>query len=222
MTLKSLIRNWFIPPGFTRLIRKQTKIKDINEFISPVQLRHLFRYNFAKDQISTGEVLDAACGSGYGSEILLYDHYFGIDYADYNIKYAEENYYQDDRSFIEKDIYLLSDLFEGKRFDSIISFETLEHLDNPVLALQVFDKILKPGGKIVASIPLNHPDVVYHKRIYNHKEIYKIMVQTNSMQFYHVEEFLQSHLCVKALTELLPDNVKGTWLGVLTKNTPNS
>lgn len=218
MTLKKLVRNWLIPPGFTRLLIKQSKPKDINEFISPVQLRHLFRYNFAKKHIYSGEVLDAACGSGYGSEILPYNNYFGIDYADYNIKYAADNYSQGNRKYIEKDIYLLSDLFEKNRFDSIVSFETLEHLDNPILALQVFDKLLKPGGKIVASIPLNHPDILYHKKVYNHESVRRLLFQANLNQFYQIEEYLQLHLSLKPLSELLPDDIQGTWLGVLMKN----
>ncbi len=48
---------------------------------------------------------------------------------------------------------ILSAPFEDKSFDLVFFFETLEHVDNPFLAIQEIRRILKPKGMLVASAP---------------------------------------------------------------------
>ncbi len=65
MSLQRKISKWLIPQGVYELIRKGKAMKDINEFISPVTLRHIKRYEFANSIVKGGRILDAASGSGY-------------------------------------------------------------------------------------------------------------------------------------------------------------
>lgn len=219
MSIKRKITSWLLPPAFYEIIRGKTqKKKDINEFITPVQLRHIKRYEFAKLYINGGRILDSACGSGYGSDLISdYDEYIGIDYADYCIKFALENYTDNNRRFINGDIYNLNEIFDKNSFDAIISFETLEHIDRPEIAIQVFMNLLKSGGKLITSIPINHPDRIYHKRIYNHNDIMNLVDTLNPEIVKSIEEYHQQHLVLTKLNNLLPNDALGTWIGVITK-----
>ena len=73
-------------------------------------------------------VLDAACGSGYGSNILSKKakSVLSLDYSWPAIKFAKENFKSKKIKFIKTNIMN----FKFKRkFDAIISVETLEHLN---------------------------------------------------------------------------------------------
>ena|SRR3990167_5407291 len=95
-------------------------------FDHPERELHLYRYSKAREFIH-GKVLDVACGWGYGSFMLQNktDKIIGID-NDYKALYYAINHYSD-IEFIEQDI-------EEEPLpvvDCIVSFETVEHLENP-------------------------------------------------------------------------------------------
>lgn len=46
---------------------------------------------------------------------------------------------------------------EGGRFDSVVMSEILEHLEDPVAALQSVSRWMKPGGQIWINVPANSP-----------------------------------------------------------------
>ena len=183
--------------------------------VTPTCLEHIRRYEFAKTNLHGSVILDAACGVGYGSEFLEpVEQYVGIDYAKYNIKYAKDTYGNYNRRFIDADIYKLENIFPDRSFDTIISFETLEHLDRPQDVLSIFFRLLKPQGKLIVSIPLNHPDTVYHKCIYNHRSIKLLFSQYSPQYEFYLQEYLQTSLKIRELSETLPINHKGYWIGV--------
>lgn len=208
------------PPGFHQFLRLGTKPrKDVNETVSPIQLRHVYRYQFARQYLRGETVLDGACGAGYGSDILEpLRGYIGIDYADYCIEYANAHYSAPHRRFIQGDIYALQEgILDDASVDAIVSFETLEHVEEPAKVLAAFMRVLRPGGRIVMSIPLNHPDLVYHKRIYSYDDVRELVMPFCEGGEHRLEEFLQLHLSIGKLEASLPRETKGTWLGVLTK-----
>lgn len=43
-------------------------------------------------------------------------------------------------------------------FDIIISFETLEHVENPESVLNEFYRLLSPGGRLITSVPNDWSD----------------------------------------------------------------
>jgi len=104
---------------------------------------HRNRYEFAP---VSGKVLDAACGCGYGSKILESRGFkvIGIDIEREAVDWAREwfpgpKYYVADAQ-LEFPITV----------DWVVSFETIEHLKAPVVALHNFALISK---NIVVSVP---------------------------------------------------------------------
>jgi SAM-dependent methyltransferase len=93
---------------------------------------HLARYEWVAKQLPPGSaVLDLACGVGYGSYILAQAGHtvIGMDRDAEAIAYAKANYAHPDAQFMVGDV---SDLAEDKNnLDAVISFETIEHIDDP-------------------------------------------------------------------------------------------
>lgn len=90
---------------------------------------HRMRYHLAAGFLQPGDaVLDAACGIGYGADILC-DRggvdYMGIDRADV----IHDDYRGYHRMFLQEDLDLWSTVWNT--FDVSVSFETIEHLEDP-------------------------------------------------------------------------------------------
>lgn len=43
--------------------------------------------------------------------------------------------------------------YDNKTFDHIVCVEGLEHIENPANAIREFSRLLRPGGKLVVSVP---------------------------------------------------------------------
>jgi len=110
-----------------------------------VSLDHLFRYRFAA-QIANANILDAACGNGYGADIMAANKNRVTAVDIHPLPTAVTTF-----TFIQGDI--ANAPWGSKKFSHIVSFETLEHLKNPDMAMAHFAASLKPGGFIIASVP---------------------------------------------------------------------
>lgn len=131
--------------------------KHLNEILH----QHTRRYKFASGLVE-GNVLDASCGSGYGTEILNKeaDTALGVDVSREAIDYATKNYKGEFATYdLEKE-------FPKKEFDWIVSFETIEHLENPDLFLSSVNLYAK---HFIFSIPINNPSK-FHKQVYTLEE----------------------------------------------------
>jgi len=129
---------------------------------------HRLRYKFAKE-FACGRVLDAACGTGYGSTLLKYDEYVGIDVSSDAIQYANATYPNN---------YYTMNLIKPKSlglFDCIVSLETLEHLIKPNIAVDFFNQSLVSGGTIVVSVPNKWRLTRYHKQKFNVHKLRNMM-----------------------------------------------
>ncbi|MFA5037179.1 MAG: class I SAM-dependent methyltransferase [Candidatus Izemoplasmatales bacterium] len=93
-----------------------------------IDIQHIQRYEFAKNFVNGRTVYDAACGCGYGSIILDASEYVGIDRDSDAIEFATRYYSSDTAKFINHD---LQDMGSFDQFDVCISFETIEHLEEP-------------------------------------------------------------------------------------------
>lgn len=173
---------------FYHLFRKHILKRDVQMLISPITLRHIERYRLASTLLlKQGRLLDAACGSGYGSAYLTDHEYVGLDLDSGVIRYAKSNYAG---SFYNMSVEQASELGS---FDHIVSFETLEHVDDPDQTLGVLIKILKPGGCMVMSFPLNHPDTIYHQHVFNRDSVRLILEKHFRPDLFSMQFLLQKH-----------------------------
>jgi SAM-dependent methyltransferase len=114
---------------------------------------HLARYRFASRFVRGKSVLDIACGVGYGSDLLSKAGASRVDGVDINedvIAYARENYASESTRFLPGDIYTFS---SPARYDVIVSFETIEHVDDYGKALANIFRLLSDSGRLIISSP---------------------------------------------------------------------
>ncbi len=130
---------------------------------------HLSRYVFALRYAANKDILDVACGTGYGSALLssVAANVVGIDVSQEAILWAKKhNSFYSPVHFLVKDID--KSLITGS-FDLIVSFETVEHLSNPGKFLSNIRHCLRSKGKFIFSVPLEDPPNKFHKFRYNWK-----------------------------------------------------
>jgi cyclopropane fatty-acyl-phospholipid synthase-like methyltransferase len=96
------------------------------EYISPAHVRHIMRYVKACQFLKPGiSVLDAACGTGYGTAIISKTNPVnGLDFNKDAIIEARKNYPK--LFFLEADLLKFSSL-PTIPYDAIVSIETIEH-----------------------------------------------------------------------------------------------
>ena len=127
-----------------------------NEATGSETLRlHLERYQFAKENLVAGTLLDLACGVGYGTALLSEDpritHAVGVDISAAAVEYANRRYSREGVSYICSEAlkYL-----PAEQFDNIVSLETIEHVDEPKALFAHLVSLLAPRGRFMASVPI--------------------------------------------------------------------
>lgn len=161
-------------------------IGDMKQYIPTLQ-EHLARYNFALQPALNKTVLDAACGTGYGTNLLkeAASRVTGIDVDQDTIDYAS-NLYRD----IEFGIIDLNKTFPADKFDLCVSFETIEHLKHPEVFLQ---NVADNCEEFLFSIPVNNPSK-YHVQVWNKDQIYAMMSKYwANITWFHQEGFSIFH-----------------------------
>lgn len=157
---------------------------------------HLARYNFAKQFCKDKRVLDISCGEGYGSYILSLagsKEVVGLDISEETILTAKKNYKSDNLNYLVSDAGALKDL-KDNYFDLIVSFETIEHLNEVDNYLKEIQRVAKNDAIIIISCPNDYyyyPTEEefneFHKRKYTFND-FKIL--TESILGKKVEYFL--------------------------------
>ncbi|NOT47722.1 MAG: class I SAM-dependent methyltransferase, partial [Acidobacteria bacterium] len=120
--------------------------------LSPYWGEHAARYVFALPFVAGKSILDIACGTGYGIAILKEKAGY-VTGVDVDIEAAREAKAEcDNRSGV-----LLGDglglPFRDESFDTITSFETLEHLHERSKFLAELRRVLRPHGTLILSTP---------------------------------------------------------------------
>jgi 2-polyprenyl-3-methyl-5-hydroxy-6-metoxy-1,4-benzoquinol methylase len=115
--------------------------------VQEIKKDHVNRYRFAERYV-TGRTLDAACGCGYGSKILLEtaSEVVGVDDSIEAIEWARE--------FFRGPQFIKGRIEESPwsgQFETVVSLETLEHLQEPEEALKAFRRACV--GTLIASVP---------------------------------------------------------------------
>lgn len=185
-----------------RFIPEQTDIE--------LEIEHLNRYRFARQFVSGKAVLDAACGEGYGSSMLAQDasRVVGIDISEESVSHAKMRYASNNTAF---QVASISDLpFGAAEFDVVVSFETLEHVDETCQQrfLQEISRVLKRDGILVISTP-NHK--IYKQRGENHFHVRELEFgefrELLGQKFQHIHFFSQQFEICNAIAS--PQNEAG-------------
>lgn len=138
-----------------RIVPDEMDMKD--SFDRQSYALHMERYRFAGKHIIGTNILDMACGIGYGSYSIATEHIArnlsitAVDIDTEAIKLANEKYKHAGIQFLQSDIFSFEPL---KQFDTIISLETIEHLQNPERFLEKINTLLAPGGRLIISAPV--------------------------------------------------------------------
>jgi SAM-dependent methyltransferase len=121
---------------------------------NPIHQRLLKAYVLAADLVKCN-LLEVGCGEGRGIDWILprVSQYSAIDkiepvIAELKAKYPTAN-------FFSGNIPPLS-VFADNSFDSIVSFQVIEHIENDKLFLKEIHRVLKPGGIALLTTP-NRP-----------------------------------------------------------------
>lgn len=117
---------------------------------------HIARYSFARPYCTNKRVLDIACGEGYGSHLMARwgaAEVVGADVSPEALQSANAHFSSERISFVQSEGETLLDKFEPQSFDLIVSFETIEHVSDPVKFLSNLKTLVKPGGFIAISCP---------------------------------------------------------------------
>ena len=119
---------------------------------------HLARYRFATQFARGLRVLDAASGEGYGTAMLAgagAASAVGVEIDAAAAAAARQKYGLD---YVEGDVCELP--FGDASFDLVVSFETVEHVEDPAKAVSEFKRVLVPDGTLVVSTPNTEESLV--------------------------------------------------------------
>jgi len=117
--------------------------------IDGIRRDHVARYVWAARQLKPGmTVIDAACGVGYGSKILAEAGCFvtAYDRSEEAIAYAREHYAHERINYRCEDVSALGVM---RPADAAVCFETIEHIEHPLVLLQS----LRAAPLLLASVP---------------------------------------------------------------------
>ncbi|MGW1809123.1 class I SAM-dependent methyltransferase [Streptomyces sp. NPDC002078] len=180
-----------------QFLKKKIAHRDVHVRLDAVSVRHVARYALANDVIAGRSVLDAACGGGYGGYVLhKAAEYTGLDLDGQALREARRLF--PGLRFLKGSVFDLP--CENASIGAVVTFETLEHIRQPERAMAEFARVLSPGGVLIGSIPINHPDRIYHVRPYSATEAYEIftsderlkvtdvLLQTGAFQFEPIED----------------------------------
>ncbi len=117
---------------------------------------HMRRYLLAQQCVVGKRVLDIACGTGYGGDILRRGGarlVIGMDISREALAYAGKRWKSaiSKARFVQADAHCLP-LPDGS-LDVIVSFETLEHLNGPQRFLAEAKRVLAADGRLIVSTP---------------------------------------------------------------------
>ena len=140
-----------------------------------IALEHLHRYAFARELSAGKRVLDIACGEGYGSEMLSRNakSVVGVDINPATVAHAMTKYRSPKVRFIEGACEKIP--LPDKSVDLVVSFETLEHIEDHDQFLGEIERVLDSGGILVISTPEKsaYSDKPKHVNPFHKKELYR-------------------------------------------------
>ncbi|MCJ2127959.1 glycosyltransferase [Methylobacterium sp. E-045] len=169
----------------------------------PIRHQHHHRYLFATRFCLGRDVLDVACGEGYGSALLgtVARSVIGVDLDEATVEFARRNYVKNNLSFRKGDAANIQD---RESFDVVVSFETIEHLVDHESFMIGVKKALRTDGLLIISSP--------------DKDVYTL--EDGHQNEFHLKELTRSQFDVlirghfKNVAVLEQDSIAGSIIGL--------
>src|SRR4051794_21497672 len=112
--------------------------------------RHLAVYEWIARRCAGLDVVDMACGEGYGTDVLAANatRVTGVDANPDAYEHARLKYTRPGVTFVRE-------LVEGysEPCDAVVFLQTIEHVQEPKAVLDHFKSMLRPGGTAYVSTP---------------------------------------------------------------------
>lgn len=131
-----------------------------------IEQDHLERYKFTAQFVKDKNILDIACGVGWGAKFLKESgakSVDGVDIMEEAIQFARDNYSDENiKYFISGAVEYLP----NKKYDVVVSHVTIEQIKDYQAVLNNFYNWLVPGGLLIISSPnriITSPNSVSHK-----------------------------------------------------------
>ena len=141
------ILNKIFNSGKVYLLKEQFRPSILGLFLNPFYFARKALYVNIKAYSKNikGITLDIGCGSKPYMNMFLTDKYIGMDIeiSGHNHEYSPVDIFYDG----------ITIPFENDYFDSIVCFEVLEHVFNPDNFLKEANRVLKPDGSAIFTVP---------------------------------------------------------------------
>jgi 2-polyprenyl-3-methyl-5-hydroxy-6-metoxy-1,4-benzoquinol methylase len=146
----------------------------VTDTFTLTSVEHLHRYAMATTICGGKDVLDIACGEGYGSNLLTKNakSVIGVDISNEAIESAKSKYPRPNLKFLCGTADAIP--LEASSIDVVVSFETLEHHDKHEEMLSEITRVLRANGVLIISTPdkLFYSDIPNYKNAFHVKELY--------------------------------------------------
>jgi len=121
--------------------------------------RYLLARQILKD-FSVSRVLDVGCGTGVGSGFLARQGFSvtGLDVDSESIEWGKVQEF--DRKLVLMEGRGENLPYDNGAFDAIIAFECIEHMDSPYAFVSEANRVLRPDGMLLCSVPYCIGDVL--------------------------------------------------------------
>ena len=144
---------------------------------------HFARYEFVKQFVRGKTVADIGCGEGYGADIIRTagaKGVIGLELDAESVITARKKY--PGIEFVVGDA-TKTGLLDAS-VDIVVSFEVWHHLDDYEKFITEMRRILKPGGKLIVSVPNRH--IIYLNPFHRHMltEFYRTDVDKEIIEKY--------------------------------------
>lgn len=148
----------------------------LNRAFGDIEPEHVHRYKIAARLAKGLDVLDAACGAGYGSYMMSESarSVIGIDISEETVNYSREHFNRDNLQYRVASVDQIP--LPDHSIDLVVSFETIEHVAADVQEkfLREIKRVLRPNGRLIMSSPdkLTYSDLPHYHNEYHVHELY--------------------------------------------------
>ncbi|HOJ63171.1 MAG TPA: class I SAM-dependent methyltransferase [Spirochaetota bacterium] len=178
--------------------KKQFNPGIIGIFINPFYFsrKELYKNISKLSKHINGKILDIGCGIKPYQHLFNYEEYIGLEWdTEENRRLKKADFFYDGKDFP----------FENETFDSIISTQVLEHIFEPEIFLKEMNRILKPNGNILLSLPLTGQE---HEQPFDYGRYtsfgIKYLLEKNG---FSIIELKKSACGLKAIFQLINDYI---------------